>query len=305
MCVLWDAWCIQAASKLVFPGVIVSKNWFITGASAGFGFEFVRAAAGRGDRVVATSRRAAGLKALVDEFGEAVVPVELDVTDKAASEAAVRDAAATLGTLDVLVNNAGYGLFGRVEELSERECRDQMEVNFFGALWITQAALPIMRAQGSGHIVQISSVGGVGAFPGLGLYHASKWALEAVSESLSQEVTKFGINVTLVEPGPFRTLWGGENAHFATPMAEYVELYGNQREQRAASSGKEPGDPAAVARALLTVVDSERPPLRVLMGAMACDVAPGIYERRLVTWKEWDEIGRNTDFPSNATETAS
>jgi NAD(P)-dependent dehydrogenase (short-subunit alcohol dehydrogenase family) len=274
----------------------VGKNWFITGASAGFGFEFVRAAAGRGDRVVATSRRAAGLEALVSEFGEAVVPIELDVTDKVASEAAVRDAAATLGTLDVLVNNAGYGLFGRVEELNEAQCRDQMEVNFFGALWITQAALPIMRAQGSGHVVQMSSVGGVCAFPGLGLYNASKWALEAVSESLSQEVGKFGINVTLVEPGPFRTLWAGENAHFVWPMDEYLELYGNQREQRAASSGTEPGDPAAAARALLDVVDAERPPLRILMGAMAGDVVPGVYERRLAIWKEWDEVCRNTDF---------
>jgi NAD(P)-dependent dehydrogenase (short-subunit alcohol dehydrogenase family) len=287
------------------PGGIVSKNWFITGASTGFGFEFVRAAAGRGDRVVATSRHASSLEALVSEFGEAVVPFELDVTDKGANQAAVRDAAATLGTLDVLVNNAGYGLFGRVEELNEPECRDQMEVNFFGPLWITQAALPIMRAQRSGHIVQISSVGGVGAFPGLGLYHASKWALEAVSESLSQEVVKFGINVTLVEPGPFRTLWAGENALFASPMDEYLELYGNQREQRAASSGTEPGDPMAAARALLDVVDSERPPLRILMGAMACDVAPGVYERRLATWKEWDEIGRNTDFPSDGVDAAS
>jgi NAD(P)-dependent dehydrogenase (short-subunit alcohol dehydrogenase family) len=227
------------------------------------------------------------------------------VTDKAASEAAVRNAAATLGTLDVLVNNAGYGLFGRVEELSEQECRDQMEVNFFGSLWITQAALPIMRAQRSGHVVQISSVGGVGDFPRLGLYHASKWALEAVSESLSQELNKFGINVTLVEPGPFRTFWAGENAHFASPMDEYVELYGNQQEQRAASSGKEPGDPVAAARALLDVVDAERPPLRILLGAVACDIAPGVYERRLAIWREWDDVGRNTDFPSTEVEAAS
>jgi NAD(P)-dependent dehydrogenase (short-subunit alcohol dehydrogenase family) len=180
----------------------MSKSWFVTGASAGFGLEFVRAAVGRGDRVVATSRNAEGLKTLVDEFGDAVVAVGLDVTDKAAAEAAVRNAAAALGSLDIVVNNAGYGQFGRVQELTEREFRDQMEVNFFGALWITQAALPVMRAQASGHIVQISSVGGVGAFPGLGAYHASKWALEAVSESLARETRKFGIRVTLVKGLP-------------------------------------------------------------------------------------------------------
>jgi NAD(P)-dependent dehydrogenase (short-subunit alcohol dehydrogenase family) len=278
----------------------LSKNWFITGASAGFGHDFVRAAAGRGDRVVATSRNVDGLRSLVEEFGDAVLTMELELGDKGAAERAVRDAAQQLGSLDVVVNNAGFGLFGRVEELSEEECRGQMEVNFFGALWITQAALPIMRAQGSGHIIQISSVGGVGAFPGLGLYHASKWALEAVSDSLAQEVRKFGINVTLVEPGPFRTLWAGANAHFATPMPEYVELFGNQREDRAKSSGSEPGDPAAVAAAVLEIVDAERPPLRILMGAMACDVAPRIYEQRLAVWKEWDELGRNADFPAEA-----
>jgi NAD(P)-dependent dehydrogenase (short-subunit alcohol dehydrogenase family) len=129
--------------------------------------------------------------------------------------------------------------------------------------------------------------------------------LEGISEALSQEVRKFGIDVTLVEPGPFRTLWAGENAHFATPMPEYVELYGNQREQRAASSGTEPGDPVAAARALLRVVDAERPPLRILLGAMASDVAPSRYERRLATWKEWDEVGRNTDFPKEPQEAAS
>jgi NAD(P)-dependent dehydrogenase (short-subunit alcohol dehydrogenase family) len=277
----------------------MSKNWVITGATAGFGREFVVAAARRGDRVVATSRDAKGLAPLVAELGEGVRGVDLDVTDKASCKAVLAEATDWLGSLDVLVNNAGYGQFGRVEELSEEECRDQMEVNFFGALWLTQAALPIMRAQGSGHIVQISSVGGVGAFPGLGVYHASKWALEGISDTLSQEVAPFGVKVTLVEPGPFRTLWGHDNARFATPMPEYVERYGNQKEARVKASGHEPGDPVAAASALLTIVDAEQPPLRVLFGGPASDIAPNLYRNRLAEWEAWDSVGRNTDYPKD------
>lgn len=278
----------------------MSKRWFITGASAGFGYEFVRAAAARGDRVVATSRAVAGLQPLVDEFGELVVPLALDVTDRSAAFAAMELAVEKLDAVDIVVNNAGYGQFGRIEELSEAESRDQMEVNFFGALWITQAALPAMRAQRSGHLVQISSIGGVGAFGGIGIYNASKWALEAMSESLAKEVERFGINVTLVEPGPFRTLWGGTNAHYATPMPEYVEAFGNQQEDRAEGVGTEVGDPVRAAAALLTIVDAPRPPLRILMGAMACDTAPRLYERRLEEWRLWDELGRSTDYPAGA-----
>lgn len=276
----------------------MSKRWFITGASAGFGYEFVRAAAARGDRVVATSRAVAGLQPLVDEFGDLVVPLALDVTDRSAAFAAMELAVEKLDGVDIVVNNAGYGQFGRIEELSEAESRDQMDVNFFGALWITQAALPVMRAQRSGHLVQISSIGGVGAFGGVGIYNASKWALEAMSEALSKEVQGFGINVTLVEPGPFRTLWGGANAHYATPMPEYVEALGNQQEDRAEGVGTEVGDPVRAAAALLTVVDAPRPPLRILMGAMACDTAPRLYERRLEEWRLWDELGRSTDYPA-------
>jgi NAD(P)-dependent dehydrogenase (short-subunit alcohol dehydrogenase family) len=275
----------------------VSRSWFVTGASTGFGLEFVRGAARRGDRVTATSRDPEGLANIVSDLGDGVRAVGLDVTDKTACETVLREGAEWLGSLDVLVNNAGYGQFGRVEELSEAECRDQMEVNFFGALWLTLAALPIMRAQGSGHIVQISSVGGVGAFPGIGIYHASKWALEGVSESLAQEVAPFGIKVTLVEPGPFRTLWGHANARFATPMPEYVEKYGKQEEARAQASGHEPGNPVAAAEALLQVVDAENPPRRILLGGPANDIAPALYRDRLAVWEEWEAVGRATDHP--------
>ena len=181
----------------------MTKNWYITGTSRGFGREFAITALERGDRVAATARNLSSLDDLVQKYGDALLPLELDVTDKAAVGETVRRAHEAFGSLDVVVNNAGYGHFGAVEELSEQEIRDQLETNFFGALWVTQAVLPILREQGSGHIIQISTIGGVGAFPNIGAYHASKWALEGLTEALSKEVAELGIKVTLVEPGGF------------------------------------------------------------------------------------------------------
>ncbi|MES0026764.1 MULTISPECIES: SDR family NAD(P)-dependent oxidoreductase [unclassified Mesorhizobium] len=191
---------------------MTSKVWFITGSSKGFGRVWAEAALARGDRVAATARDAGTLADLVAKYGDNVAAIKLDVTDKKAVEAAIAEAHKRFGRLDVVINNAGYGHFGAIEEVSEQEARDQIETNVFGALWVTQAALPIMRAQGSGHIIQISSIGGVNAFASLGLYHASKWALEAFSQSLSIEVAEFGIHVTLVEPGGFSTDWSGASA---------------------------------------------------------------------------------------------
>jgi NAD(P)-dependent dehydrogenase (short-subunit alcohol dehydrogenase family) len=163
----------------------MSKTWFITGASKGFGREWTEAALERGDNVAATARNLETLDALLDTYGDAVLPIELDVTDREADFAAVQRAAEHFGSLDIVVNNAGYGHFGMIEELSESDVRAQMETNLFGALWVTQAALPIMREQGSGHIIQVSSIGGISAFPTVGAYHASKWALEGFSQSLA------------------------------------------------------------------------------------------------------------------------
>ncbi|MDP4500556.1 SDR family NAD(P)-dependent oxidoreductase [Nonomuraea turcica] len=190
-----------------------------------------------------------------------------------------------MGRLDVVVNNAGYGHFGMVEELSESDLRDQLEANLFGAVWGIQAALPLLRAQGSGHIVQVSSIGGVGAFTNLGAYHASKWALEGISESLALEVAAFGIKVTLVEPGGFATDWAGASARRSPALPEYDGV----REAAAARrSVQPPGDPGAAARTLLEVVDSDEPPLRVLFGAQAPGIVTGIYQRRLAEWKKWE-----------------
>src|SRR5580658_3885478 len=200
---------------------MANKVWFITGTSKGFGRVWAEAALARGDRVAATARNAATLSALVDRYGDQLAALTLDVTDKRAVEAAIGEAHRRFGRLDVVINNAGYGLFGAIEEVSEAEARAQIETNLFGALWVTQAVLPIMRAQKAGHIIQISSIGGVWAVPTVGLYHASKWGLEGFSQSLAAEVKGLGINVTIIEPGGFATEWGTASAHRAKQLPAY------------------------------------------------------------------------------------
>jgi NAD(P)-dependent dehydrogenase (short-subunit alcohol dehydrogenase family) len=267
----------------------MSKIWFITGASRGFGRSWTAAALERGDKVAATARDLSTLKDLADTHGDALLPIQLDVTDRDADFAAVKQAHEHFGRLDVVVNNAGYGQFGMIEEISEQEARDQFETNVFGALWITQAALPFLRAQGSGHILQVSSIGGISAFPNIGIYNASKWALEAFSQSLAQEVADFGIKVTIIEPGGYATDWGGASAKHATPdpaYDAYREKAAEQRRQRVAS----PGDPKASSEAILTVVDAENPPLRLFIGEAPLAIATRDYESRLATWREWQDV---------------
>ncbi|KMS71552.1 short-chain dehydrogenase [Streptomyces viridochromogenes] len=265
----------------------MSKIWFVTGSSRGFGRQFVQAALERGDKVAATARNTDSLADLVAAHGEAVLPLKLDVTDKAAAFEAVRQAHEHFGRLDVIVNNAGHGLFGAVEELTEQQVRGQMETNFYGALWVTQAALPLLRAQGSGHIVQISTVGGVVSFPNLGGYNASKWALEGMTEALAQEVAGFGIKVTLVEPGGFETDWAGSSATFAAQLPAYDDL----RAAVAAAWGDvKSGDPAATGPALLEIVDADNPPLRVFFGTAPLHLVPQVYAERLKIWEEWAAV---------------
>ena len=265
----------------------MSKVWFITGASKGFGREWAEAALERGDQVVATARRPETLDALVEQHGDAVLPLQLDVTDRAADRAAVQRAVEHFGRLDVVVNNAGYGHFGMVEELSEDELRDQIETNLFGAVWVTQAAIPVMRAQGAGHIVQVSSIGGISAFPTVGAYHASKWALEGLSQSLAQEVAGFGIHVTLIEPGGFSTDWSGPSAAHSDEISAYDEVRKAAKNRPSAAS---PGDPTATRGPILKVVDAEDPPLRVFFGKAPLEIATRDYESRLATWNEWQPV---------------
>jgi NAD(P)-dependent dehydrogenase (short-subunit alcohol dehydrogenase family) len=265
------------------------KVWFITGASRGFGREWTIAALDRGDKVAATARDTATLDDLVAKYGDAVLALELDVDDRDADIAAVNRAHDHFGRLDIVVNNAGYGQFGFVEEASEAEVRAQFETNVFGALWVTQAALPYLREQRSGHIIQVSSIGGISAFQNVGIYHASKWALEGFSQSLAQEIASFGIHVTLIEPGGFATDWAGSSAKHATPLPAYDEAHAAAdlaRSQRVAT----PGDPHASAAAILKVVDAEEPPLRVFFGKQPIQIAKADYASRIKTWEEWQPV---------------
>jgi NAD(P)-dependent dehydrogenase (short-subunit alcohol dehydrogenase family) len=275
-----------------------NRTWFITGASRGFGRSFAQAALAAGDRVAATARDTSSLEDLVADHGDAVLPVELDVTDRDAVFASVRNVHERFGRLDVVVNNAGYGVAGAVEELSEEQARRQLEVNLFGALWVTQAALPIMREQRSGWIVQVSSIGGLAAFPLTGIYHASKWALEGLSETLRQEVEPFGIRVLMVEPSGFRTDWAGSSMDRAEPIDAYQQI--DQIAQRRASqqeenNGSQPGNPDLAAQALLDTLNKDDPPFRLLLGNVAYDVAVDRYEARLMEFRAGEQIARAAD----------
>ncbi|MFF2999125.1 SDR family oxidoreductase [Streptomyces sp. NPDC057950] len=268
---------------------MTQKTWFITGASRGFGREWAIAALERGDSVAATARDLSTLDDLSATYGERFLPLRLDVTDRDADFAAVRQAHERFGRLDVVVNNAGYGHFGMVEEITEAEARAQLETNLFGALWVTQAALPFLREQGSGHILQVSSIGGISAFPLVGIYHASKWALEGISQSLAQEVAPFGIKVTLIEPGGFATDWAGSSSSTSQQLPVYAEYHEQVQAQRRERVGT-PGDPQASAAAVLELVDAAEPPLRCFFGTAPLGIAKADYEQRLATWEKWQPV---------------
>ena len=257
------------------------KTWFITGSARGLGREWTEAALERGDRVAASARSLDALEPLVEQYGDAVLPLPLDVTDRAAVSAAVQQATRHFGSLDVLVNNAGYGQVGMVEELTEAEIRAEFEANFFGTLWVTQAALPVMRAQGHGRILQVTSEGGVRTFTSFGAYHASKWAVEGLSQTLAAEVAPFGVHVTLVEPGPYRTGFI-DNVRQSEPNPDYDRV-------REAAPGFDLGDPRATRAAVLQLVDAEQPPLRLFLG-QSFEPVQVEYHERLQTWQAWQPV---------------
>jgi NAD(P)-dependent dehydrogenase (short-subunit alcohol dehydrogenase family) len=263
------------------------KTWLITGASKGFGREWTEAALERGDRVAALSRTAGAFDDLVKVHGDAILPIQANVTDRAAVTAAVAQAIDRFGRLDVVVNNAGYGLFGMVEEVTEQQARDQVEVNLFAPLWVTQAVLPQLRAQGSGHIIQVSSIAGVFSLPGLGVYHASKFGLEGFTASLAAEVKGFGIRVTLVEPAGYATDWAGPSAVHAMSS----DAYGDFRASMARPASKR-GEPTATRAAILKVVDADEPPLRIFFGQGPLPLMKKEYAARIEEWERWDEVSQ-------------
>jgi NAD(P)-dependent dehydrogenase (short-subunit alcohol dehydrogenase family) len=270
----------------------MSKVWFVTGASKGFGREFALAALERGEKVAATARNTNSISDLAEQYGDAVLPVELDVTDRDQVFAAVAAAHEAFGRIDVVINNAGYGLFGTVEEITEQQLRDQIETNFFGAFHVTQAVLPILREQQAGHIIQISTIGGIVAFPTLGGYHASKWALEGMTDALAQEVAGFGIKVTLVEPSGFATDWAGSSAVIADAHPAYAALHENMAEQRAQVVLPEP---VGFKSAILKIVDAEVPPKRIFFGEGLTQLAPIVYQQRLDEWASWAPVSREAE----------
>ncbi|MFK4246665.1 SDR family NAD(P)-dependent oxidoreductase [Micromonospora chokoriensis] len=264
------------------------RTWFITGASRGLGRAFADAALDRGDQVVAASRSIA--RGDFDErHADRLLVLPLDVTDRAAVVVAVDTAVAHFGRLDIVVNNAGTMSMGMVEEFTEAEARAQFEVNFFGALWVGQAVLPHLRAQRSGHIVQVSSIAALGGFPSTGMYSASKFALEGMSEALAMEAAAFDITVSIVQPGGYWTdLYTSIAA--TTPLEAYAPLRAELERQWA--EGSIDSEPRLAAEALLRLVDSDDPPLRLLLGSMVYDLAFDISRRRMDTWAGWEQVSR-------------
>lgn len=272
------------------------RVWLITGSSAGFGRELALAALGAGDRVMATARQPHQLNDLVTIGRGRLRTAPLDVTDDAQVAAAVAQTIAEFGRVDVLVNNAGHGSVGAVEELDLADLRALMDVMFFGAVAVTKAALPHMRARRSGAIIQLSSMGGQLSMPGFGAYCAAKFALEGLSEALAAEVVPFGIRVLIVEPGAFRTEFGGQRMHRSRIIEEYAVSTAATRAAVDAMDGTQPGDPAKAARAILEVLDSPDPPLRLALGNDAVDHIAAHHELLRTDLARWEKVSRGTDL---------
>jgi NAD(P)-dependent dehydrogenase (short-subunit alcohol dehydrogenase family) len=266
----------------------MAKTILITGASRGFGKIWAEAFLKRGDKVAATARNLDTLQDLVKKYGEAILPIQLDVNNRQACFTAVKKVNDHFGNIDVVINNAGYGLFGTIEETTEQEARNQIETNVFGLLWITQAALPFMRKQRSGHIIQVSSVLGVATLPTLGIYNASKFAVEGLSETLATEVKEFGINISLVEPNGFATDWAGPSAtHAQQPLKDYDNV---KAAFQAGLTDDAFGVPEATVDAIVKLVDAKNPPLRLFLGKVALPWVKQVYDQRLSTWEAWSDV---------------
>jgi NADP-dependent 3-hydroxy acid dehydrogenase YdfG len=265
------------------------KTWLITGTSRGFGRVWAEAALARGDKVAATARTTDAISDLAKKYGDNVLPIKLDVTSKKEDDAAVKQAYDHFGRLDVVINNAGYGLFGTVEEVSEEQARRQIETNFFGSLWITKAVVPYMRQQKSGHIMQVSSIGGVYAYPTLGLYHASKWAVEGLLQALKAEVMGLGIKVTIIEPTGYNTDWGGSSSVHAEEIAAYKPLH-EMLTKMAKTSGFQIGNPKDTGSVILKLADMSEPPLRIFLGKGPLELMRKEYADRIALWEKYNGL---------------
>ncbi|SEU47961.1 SDR family oxidoreductase [Nonomuraea wenchangensis] len=282
------------------PETTAPRTWFITGAGRGLGRAFALAALERGDRVAAAARTVTR-QDFPGPYGDRLLVLPLDVTDRAAVFAAVDTAAEHFGRLDIVVNNAGTMSSGMIEEFTEAEARAQLDVNLFGAMWVCQAALPHLRAQRSGHIVQVSSIAALGGFPSTGMYSASKFALEGMSEALAMEAAPFGVKLSIVQPGGYWTdLY--TSMTMTTPKEEYGPLRAELEKQWA--EGSIDSEPRLAAEALLKLVGSDDPPLRLLLGSMVYDLAFDISRRRMATWAAWEQVSRDAEHAVPAPGTA-
>jgi NAD(P)-dependent dehydrogenase (short-subunit alcohol dehydrogenase family) len=274
-----------------------SRAWLITGCSTGLGRALCERVLERGDRVVCTARDASTLRDFQTRYPDRATAVSLDVTDAAAVARIAAEALARTGGIDVLVNNAGYGLVGAVEEFDEPAVRAAFDANVYGPFRLIKALLPGLRARGKGHIINVSSMAGVAAGPGFGFYGATKFAVEGMTEALAQEVAPFGIKVTLIEPGPFRTAFRGRSLYSAPEMAEYAATVGRFRKMLADTDGKQPGDPRRGAEAILAVVDAETPPLRLPMGEVCVRAIRAKLDHVRAELDRWQAVSLATSFP--------
>ncbi|PJZ83275.1 SDR family NAD(P)-dependent oxidoreductase [Leptospira harrisiae] len=268
-----------------------NKIWLITGSSRGFGRIWTEAALQRGDKVAATARSIANLAELKEKYGDQVLTLELDVTKPEEVKRVVEEAHAHFGRLDIILNNAGYSLVGTIEEASGEEVRALYETNIFGPLSVIQAALPLLRKQGGGHIIGVSSTMGLVSAPLIGYYCSSKWAFEAIHESLASEVKPFGIKVTIVEPGAYATEFGSPTSlKFAAGLGIYTDLKNQVQE---GLKNQHRGNPNATPEALFKMIDAENPPLRLFLGSQNLPLVRRTYADRFATWEAWEEVSNS------------
>lgn len=277
----------------------MKKVWFITGCSTGFGRSLAKEVLAKGHQVVVTARKTADIEDIIKDYPNTAIALTLDVTVAQQIVDAVKKAIEKFGRIDVLVNNAGIGYFGAVEESEEAEVRRMFEINFFGLARVTQEVLPYMRKQKSGHILNIASIGGLRSFPAVGFYNATKYAVDGLSEALYKEVAPLGIKVTVIAPSGFRTDWAGRSAKNSTVVIDdYAATAGKNKGDIRGYSGNQPGDPVRAALAMIQVTETENPPLRLLLGKAALKGARAKLEELKKDFDDWAAVTEGADFPA-------
>ena len=276
----------------------MNKVWLITGCSTGFGRSLALEVLAKGYKAAVASRNTNDITDIISKYPSTALAVKLDVTSATEINAAVKATIEKFGQIDVLVNNAGIGYFGAIEESEEEEVRKMFEINVFGLAKMTQAVLPHMRERKSGHILNIASIGGLRAFPGVGFYNATKFAVDGLSESLSKEVAPLGIKVTIIAPSGFRTDWAGRSAkNSATTIQDYADTAGKNKGDIRGFSGNQPGDPIRAAKAMIQVTETENPPLRLLLGEAALKGARIKLDELKTDFDTWEAVTVGADFP--------